>query len=238
MVGRNRVPWRVVAGPGCLMASGLLAVAAAVQRWWPACVPGDLDSLACLTMQDSAHDFMVPNEGWAPGAGAAALYGVGLLLLAVACVVLPGLLVGSAPGLQLTVASWVVALGTAVVGAVTTLSGVRGQVVTVPGHEVAAVLWVLGPIVLATLGLVSGRLTSGRFGWRMGAVAALVVGNPVAQFLFAPAILGYVSHDTTPWAEAVGGAGLALGGAFLLVACRPAPHPATGPIRSTPYPMI
>jgi hypothetical protein len=238
MVSRNRVPWRVVAGPGCLMASGLLAVAAAAQRWWPACLPGDLDSAACLTMQDSAHDFMVPNQGWTPDAGAAELYGVGLLLLAVACVVLPGLLVGSDPGAQLTVASWVVALGIAVVGSATALSGLRGQVVTVPGHEAAAVLWVLGPPVLAVLGLVSGRLTSARFGWRMGVVAALLVGNPAAQFLFAPAVLGYVSHDTTPWTEAVGGAGLAVGGALLLVACRPAPHPATGPIRSSPYPMI
>jgi hypothetical protein len=225
------------------MASGLLAVAAAAERWWPVCRPGSFDTGGCLTIQEDPYDFMVPTEPWTPVGSSAELYGAGLVLLAAACIVVPGLLAGTAFGRRLAVASWITALGVAVVGAATWLSGVRDEVVTGPWLEVASSLWVLGVPALVTAALIShtvayGVGTSPRFGSRTMVGAALLLANPIVALLFAPAFLNYASYDTTPWTEAVGGWALVVAGALLLPACRPVPAAAAVPIRRQPHPMV
>lgn len=207
---------RVASGPGLLVASGALAIAASAQRWWPACRPGDFDASDCTGRQEHAYDLVIPTAPWTPVGNAAELYGVGLLLLAAAVLLLPELLLGRQPGRLLRVTTWLVALGTLVVATLTILSGVTGSAVRAPGDGVAGAMWALGLPVLVAAGVIECVTTERRGnGWRMAAAWALLLSTPIAQIIVTPTLLDYMSNDTTPWTEAVGGVGLVLAGAAL-----------------------
>lgn len=220
--------WRAPAGSALLVSSGILATAAAAQRWWPACVPGAFDDGGCPRLQDHAHDLVIPTAPWAPVGSAAELYGVGLVVLAAAVLVLPPVLLGRAPGRLLAVSNGLVALGILTVGVLTLLSGLSGSAVSVPGDRLAGALWVLGLPVVALAGIVECVSTErAANGWRLGASTALLAASPIAQVIIAPVVLDYMSHDTTPWTEAFGGVALVLAGGCLLPTRRvPAPLPA------------
>lgn len=189
-----------------LGASGLLCVAAAAVRWSPACGPGGFDNGACLAVQDDAYDFTDPRSPWSPVGHSAELYGISLLLLAVAIVILPQLLLGRHPARVHHVSALVVAAGVGATGVRIWLSGHADSVVELPGGVVTALLW-----ALAWPGLVVTLLTQGAVRqvvhqrWHVAVGACLALASPVPQIFVPTIVLGYVSYDTTPWSEAVGG---------------------------------
>jgi hypothetical protein len=228
--------WRVVTCAGLLVASGAITIAASAQRWWPACKLGAFDHGDCLVLQDDAFDVVAYSVPWTPVGASVELYGVGLVLLAAAVGLLPRVLGGSA-GRLLAAAGWIIALGMLTTGVLVLLSGLWGTVVHVPGELVAGVLGFFGLPLLIVTSLakdLDGPLPG--IGWRMTAAAALLLNNPLATYLLAGAIFSYLSYDTTPWTEAVGGATLVVAGVALLPTLRTpagAPQPST-PVGETP----
>ena len=56
--------WSLRAAVSALLAgAGVLRVAAAAQRWWPACKPGDFDADACIKVQDHLYDYLALEDG-------------------------------------------------------------------------------------------------------------------------------------------------------------------------------
>ncbi|WP_166392045.1 hypothetical protein [Nocardioides ochotonae] len=76
--------WRRAVVSLLLAVSGLLAVAGARERWWPACRPGDFDTPRCLALQDDRYDFTAMPESWVPVGQAAELAGAAYAALALA----------------------------------------------------------------------------------------------------------------------------------------------------------
>ena len=237
MVGQ--ASWRVVTCAGLLLASGAITIAASAQRWWPACKLGAFDHGDCLVLQDDAFDVVAHPGPWTPVGASIELYGVGLVLLAVAVGLLPRVL-GGPPGRLLAAAGWIVALGMLTTGVLVLLSGLGGTVVHVPGELAAGVLGFFGLPLLIVTSLakgVDGPLPG--IGWRMTAAAALLLNNPLATYFLAGAVFSYMSYDTTPWTEAVGGATLVVAGVALLPTLRTPvgpPEPRTPAGRTVPVP--
>jgi hypothetical protein len=214
MVGATS--WRVVTCAGLLVASGAITVAASAQRWWPACKLGAFDHGDCLVLQDHAFDVVAYPGPRTPVGASVELYGVGLVLLAVAVVLLPRVL-GGPPGRLLAAAGWIVALGMLATGVLVLLSGVRGAVVHIPGQRVAGALGFFGFPLLVVISFAKGfDGPLAGIGWRVTAATALLLNNPLATYFLAGAVFGYLSYDTTPWTGAVGGATLVVAGVALL----------------------
>ncbi len=199
-----------VAVSAALAGSAVLTFAAAYQRWWPACPRGGFDAEACVRLQSHRYDFVAPGAPWTPVGHAADLYGVALLLLAVAAVLLPTVL---SPGrthgsggrwwqLLVALSALVPAASLAVLGAATLLSGQIGRAVDLPGSGVVAVVvWMFAwP---ASLMVIAGAAPGGR-PERAVPVAVLVgLSTPIPTLLiFGPIFAGYLSDDTAPWTEA------------------------------------
>lgn len=141
-----------------------------------------------------------------------------MLLLAVTVLLLPGVLYGRRPGRVLTLAAIVVSAGVAVAALPTLLSGIEGEVVSLRSMWLPGVLYLLG--LPALLIVWAARATPApRRVWlaRWAVVIWLIVANNllILHLMVAPAILMYSSHDTTPWAEAVGGVLLVGASVFL-----------------------
>lgn len=192
-----------------LLGSGLLMVAASAERWWPMCEPGGFDTDACLTRQDHLYDFVHVGEPWAAAGSAAEFAGVSMLLLALAMSVLPSVL-SRRPRPLTWVIGAVLALGYALAGVQALLSGLTGEVVEWSGPIVTTfgfvvVLWPVWATVWWMVA-VGGADWRPRNGWQLGLAFTLILSTPIPVFLFvAPAVVNYVSHDTAPWSEAVGG---------------------------------
>lgn len=212
-----------------LATSGLLAVAGARERWWPACPRGDYDTPRCLALQDDRYDYTAMREPWVPLGNAAELAGVSYAALALAVGLLPWLLLRSRT--RLAWATSAVLGGTLIpLAAAQWASGRAGEVVAspllVPVGLSWALLWPL--VVLAVLCLPSrpGDPTALQQGARVLLATLLCLSSPFGQFLAAPVMVGYVSHDTAPWTEATTG--------LLLIAASLAAWPATARRRRTP----
>lgn len=190
-----------------LATAGVLMVAAAAQRWWPACAWGAFDSGACPARQADAYDFVLPLDPTVALGAATQLHGVALLVLAAAVPLLPAVLTGRPVGWALRLAAVAVSLGVVVTGVVSWHAGRVGEVVSAPGTGLAGALWVLGlPCLALALGAVAEPARRRVDVARWAVVGFLVGSNPVATTLFlAPLLLGYASYDTTPWTEAVSG---------------------------------
>ena len=208
---------RLAATSVMLAAAGLLTVAAGAQRWWPACRWGSFDAGACIRVQDDSYDHTLPLDPTVPIGTAAQLQGAALLVLAAAVVLLPTVLAGRSAGRILHLAAVVVSVGVAVVGVASWRTGPLGEGSSSPWLQLGGALWLLGLPVLVLVAVAAApesrrRVEAGRW----GVAAFLVAANPVLTTLYlAPVLLGYTSHDTTPWTEAVTGASL-LGAALCL----------------------
>jgi hypothetical protein len=212
-----------------LAGSGLASLAAARERWWPACPAGDFDAPACLRVQDHSHDYLVPAEPWTAVGHAAELHSVALVLLAVAVGVLPWLWLRH-PVALVQVPTLVVSVALLLVAVCVFLSAWTERAVALPGLGVAVVVWALGwpaYLVLAALVPHSGGWHAGS-GRRLVFLALLLASTPLASLVVAPAVTGYVSHDTTPWTEGVSGAFLLAAAVALWPATRPV-TPASAP---------
>jgi hypothetical protein len=177
-----------------------------------------------LELQGDPYDYILLTEGseWEPVGVAAGLHGVAMMLLAVAVLLLPRLLVGRRPSLTLSLSAVVVAVATAVVAAAQWRSGFEGQLVTFPGLGIAATLSWVGLPALAIALVVSTVLhptlvSPPQRVWtgRLVVMACLVANNPIFSLMAAAMVFGYMSYDTTPWSEAVGGLFLIVASGFL-----------------------
>ncbi|MEO7754678.1 MAG: hypothetical protein ABIS35_14820 [Terracoccus sp.] len=190
-----------------LVAAGLLMAAASWQRWWPACRLGDFDALACIPLQDHLYDFILPTDPWVPIGNAAQLSAVGLLVWAFALALVPLLVPGSRPGRLTRVLSAVMGVGVAMMAAFTWVSGQAGRAVTVDWlHPVIAGLLILWPVAMVVATVPPHLRAPGPPNrWLLVTVGLLVGSAPLPSYFVVPVIVGYASHDSTPWEEAVVG---------------------------------
>lgn len=233
-----------------LAGSGILAYLAAWQRWSGVCPRGGFDEPACLKRQDHRYDYQWPSNPWDPIGDAAQLYGLSVLLLAVAAFALPFLLTPAYPRRTLwplaVIPLAVIPAGVlAGLGVLVLASGMAGRPITVPGFYTTAfyVVGVLWPIALVVCALAAagGYSTTGsppapgdrRPGTRfvsMMVTALLIAATTVfpTYFLVGPIAAGYVSHDTAPWTEAPSGVFLVLAAIVVWPATtRITPRPST-----------
>jgi hypothetical protein len=206
--------------------AGALSVAAAAQRWWPACKRGDFDAVACIKAQDHLYDYVAPTAPWVPVGDAALLAGVAMTLLAIGVTLLPWLWLPRRPLVCLAVA--VPALAVLLVGGLTWSAGLSHEI---PAVEIvpAILAWSFGlPLVLAAAAATSRDDHTAQWTtrWRVVVSVLIAIATPLGEVMFAPILIGYLSHDSTPWTGAVTGA--------LLVTAGCAVWPATsGPRRPT-----
>ena len=224
-LARSKTTHMGLAASTLLAAAGVLAIAAAAQRWWSACEIGAFDTSSCLRLQGNDYNYTVPSDSWVPVGSAAELQGVAMLFLAIAVLLLPAALTGRRPRLVLSIAAVVVSVGIAVSAAVTWLSGYAGQVVTMPGMWLPVMLWWLGLPALVAASAASAGPVPVRVGVQRWAVVACVLAStpPLPQLFVAPMLFFYQSHDIIPWSEAVGG--MLLIGASVFLALASYRHP-------------
>lgn len=211
-----------------LAGSGVLAYLAAWQRWSGVCPRGGFDEPACLKRQDHLYDYQWPASPWHPIGHAAELYGISVLLLAVAAFALPFLLAPTFRRLIL----WPLAVIPAAVltgtGVLALASGIAGGPVSVPDFYLTALI-VVGGMLWPTALIIAALIAAGGSiptGWpeasedrppTVRSVSTVVTALLIAAttvlptyFLVGPIAAGYVSHDTAPWSEAPAGALLVL----------------------------
>jgi hypothetical protein len=149
---------------------------------------------------------------------AAELHGIGLLVLAVAVLLLPAILRGRPAGRLLTLAAVVVSAGVAVTALPVLLSSLEGEAVSLPRPWVPGILLcVLGvPALLATSAALATPAPprAWRARWTV-ILCVILVNNPGFLYSVAPLVFLYSSHDANPWVEAIGG--VLLIGASILV---------------------
>ena len=190
-----------------LVSAAVMFVVAAAQRWWPACGRGMFDTDACLRLQDHAFDYLFASDPWTPLGHAAQYAGVAFLLLAGAAAVLPFLLVRRPLWLQVP-AAVLGAAALAVIGASAWTSGQTGRPQQGDALDAAGLVWTIAvPGALGVWSMID--LTrepwpgERHLRWRGALTATLVASTPLPQvLLLGPAIVGYSSHDTSPWSDA------------------------------------
>ncbi|MER7607523.1 hypothetical protein [Nocardioides sp. NPDC127503] len=200
---------------------------AAWQRWSGVCPRGGFDEPACLKRQDHLYDYQWPASPWDSIGHAAELYGLSVLLLAVAAFALPFLLMPAFHRLILWPLAVIPAAVLAGTGVLVLASGIAGRPVTVPHFDLTAliVVGVLWPTALT----IAAAIAAGGYiptEWpeasedrpsiarsvSMVVTALLIAATTVlpTYFLVGPIAAGHVSHDTAPWSEAPAGALLVL----------------------------
>jgi hypothetical protein len=200
-----------------LAISGVFAVVASLQRW--GCrigVFGDANS-ECWGREDHLYDYINPSDprvpvgadpAWLPLGSAAELHGVGMLVFAVAVLLLPWVLAGRWPGWKLTIAALVVSAGVAVAALPTLLSGLEGEPVSLPNMWLPQVVLVFGLPALLIVSALRAAPSPGRVGkarWTV-VICLAVANNMMVTYLMAMVIFMYSSYDSNPWAETIGGA--------------------------------
>ncbi|WP_328531740.1 hypothetical protein OG984_11670 [Nocardioides sp. NBC_00368] len=212
---------------GSLAGSGVLAYVAAWQRWSEVCPRGGFDEPACLQRQDHLYDYQWPASPWQPIGHAAEIYGLSVLLLAVAAFTLPFLLMPVFRRHTLWPLAVIPAVVLVGIGVLVLASGIAGRPVAVPGFDLTAliVVGVLWPTVLIISAVIAAS-GYGPDGWPEAAedrpstarsvstvVTVLLIAATTVlptYFVVGPIAAAYVSHDTAPWSEAPAGVLLVL----------------------------
>lgn len=196
-------------GVGLLLgAAGALMYAASWQRWAGACPWGDVDSGPCSVRQDHLYDFLAPSAPWEPVGDAAQLGGWSMLVLAVACAVLPWALTGRRPDVVSGAVLAAVVLASGAVGVATLRAGLTGSVVSTMADIPAMYVWIFATPALLVRFALAAR------GWSLAAAICLVLSTPlVAAFSYAVG-----PYDARPWWEAISGALMAIAGLCLVAA--------------------
>ena len=190
-----------------LAVSGVVTVVASLQRW--GCRIGVFPAAnnECGMREDHLYEYVNPGVSPVPLASAAELHGAGMLILAVAVLVLPWVLAGRWPGWMLTIAAVVVAAGVAASALPTLLSGLEREAVSLPNLWLPGILLLLG---LPALLIVSAwRATPGPRRVqtaRWTTVTCLSVANNMGiTYFMSMVIFMYSSWDMNPWTETIGG---------------------------------
>lgn len=197
-----------------LVVSGALAVIADWQRWYPVC-SGGFDTDSCVERQSDWYDFAPPGEGWIPIGTSAPLMATSYVLMALAVL---GLFRAERPGWWTWALGAVFAVPFAVIAADIYASAAAGSAANLAATELAwwvlAGLWPFGLLVLVMAGVTGPGL-----GWPVVVAAGcLTLASPLV--LYMATALVYMSHDTTPWSQAIGGV-LTIVAGFALLRVRP-----------------
>ncbi len=198
-----------------LVLSGVAAILADLQRRLPACA-GGFDAPECVGMQSDWYDVAPPGESWIPIGTAAPLMGAGYALMALAVI---GLFRTVVPAWRAWGVGTLCAVPFAVLAATTFASAAAGHTVELAGTTASlhllAYAW---PVALGLL--LAGTLASSglRAGYIVAAAGLLVLASPLVLYVTAALVTGYVSHDTSPWTQAIGGVFTLLAGVALLLA--------------------
>ena len=227
------------AGSALLVSAGVMSIAAASERWWPACRPFGFDHPDCYRLQRDWYDYVAPAEPWVPVGDAAALAAVSLLLQALAVlVVVPALfdrkyrLLAGGVGLAMSVNLLFPA-------AATWLSAEEGRAVDIPGLSTAMWFWIWGWPIIAFTAIVALSIFTPlgrRDGLRLLVIACLVATAPLVEYFFVmPFFTLYTPYDTTPWTGAVSGVLLVVAGLAFWLAMRPSAW--SDELRESPPPL-
>lgn len=220
--------WELTAVP-LLIASGLLMILAAIERWWPVCRWGNFDADSCIWRQDDSYDTTAyPAVTWL--GQIAEQYGLGTLLLGLAMVPTVRLILGRRLPAWLLIATLAVAVAVVTLGVRVMRIPEPADGLVLPDGRVTAILmlWMLG---WPTLLILAAALRGYSWGWVavVPALCSLVLASPLLLWIVVgPVVMFYTSHDDTPWVDGVGGvltivAGLALGGLGHLQSRQPPP---------------
>jgi len=213
-------------------AAGILTIVAAELRWGAACA-GSWDDPSCLTVQDHRYDYLAPMEqpaasgtfeppaDWVPIPGAAPMAGVALFLVAVAMLLM---FVTMRAHLLSRLAQVIVVLAVAMLGIVTTASGVIGH--PLPGFNPVNMfgffIWAMfGPLVLIATTLhwaldppFQGPLPVAA--WRAWPSILLLATPLIGMAISSVVAGGYLAYDSMPWEEAVSGVLYVLTGVIII----------------------
>lgn len=202
-------------GAAVLMAASVPLLLAASLRRWTQCASFGDDSGAsmCGLLEDHLFDYQNPSEPWTVIDGSAQLFGAGLILVAVAVLVVT-LGVTRPRGLLLWASATVTAAAFAFGGVHALVSGLLGSPSALSGWtahvailgQVAWLAWWGTTYVRAPL-LALALLPTGMF----------TAGGDVVVYAIAPLFVGYSSYDTTPWSESIPAYGAGLSALALLV---------------------
>ena len=203
----------VVATSALLVVAGALYVLGAWERWGDVCSFGPDDSSACVLRGDGRFDPVLPDT-WVQVGSASQLIGLAMLLIAVALALTPVALGRRTTGFTAAVLAMAVLIqGSA--GALTLVSGVRGEGVDFPQTAMFFSYALLLPILIG-LALLIPDGDDRRAGLRGGLVGWMLIGTtPMLQLIVAPAI-GGVAVDSSPWHEVMVAPFLVVAAAALL----------------------
>ena len=211
-------------GSTLFVASGALTLLGERARWWPACRWGEFDATRCLQLQDHRFDQVLPSEPWEPLPSVGWLAGSGIVLLGLAVLTLGPLVsaqVDTVPARRGALLGASLLGGPAlVVGVVTILAAHSGRPVGLgAGGFTLTVVWLIGPPLVLLGVVIAWSLGPGAVSSPVGAkavvLAALFVSTPLVSLFLGPAVTGYMSHDTTPWADTLAGVAAAVAGLAL-----------------------
>jgi hypothetical protein len=203
----------LLAGALYLGAAGLQLVAA-IERW---VVLGAASTRGGIPVEDHLFDYSYPAAPWEGLGSTAQFFGAGVLLLALGFLAMARAVPPSNSAFQ-RVLVIMVAVPLAGSGAHALISGVMGA----PTILQASPLLLLLSLV-ECVGLISLSVWWLKRAWPASVACVFLLGNTIpgyllASFQIAPAIVGYQSHDTTPWTEAVVAATAAAAALALLIA--------------------
>ena len=207
----------VVATSVLLVAAGALYVLGAWERWGAVCSFGPDDSTACVLRGDGRFDPVLPDT-WADVGSASQLIGLAMLLIAAALALTPVALGRRTTGFTAVVLAMAVLVqGSA--GALTLVSGLRGEGVDFPQTAMSFSYVVLLPLLIG-LALLIPDGEDRRAGLRGGLVGWMLIGTtPMIQLMVAPA-LGGIAVDASPWSEVMVAPFLLVAALALLVGTR------------------
>jgi hypothetical protein len=207
-------------------------VAAAAERWWPACHLGSYETPACLRVQEYRYDFVLPLDPWVPLGHAAVLAGLSLLLLGAAVAALPLLLRPRHRPAYVWLPCAALGASQLLAGVSTLGSGLLGRPGRASWEPFVMFVWLGWPVALTlTSILMIAHVRRPGVGWLL-LIVLLTASTPLVQAFLTPAVTDTSPH-MTPWSEAWGGACLLLAALAVWPAAyrrrRPAPAVASAP---------
>ena len=224
----SRVPafgWLLLTS-GLFLVSALLQIVASLERW-----VSFAGARTDGTIEDHLFDYYYPADPWENLGTTAQVFGVGLLVLALGILALAR---GAGPhGDRATrMLASVTAASFALTGAHALVSGVIGMPTPLQYLPVQLLLSAVGFVGLIVLGVRFVRKS-----WPASVACVMLLGSTLpglmlANFTIAPEIVGYQSHDMTPFTETIVASSTAAAGVMLLGAAvvshrtRRAPHTA------------
>lgn len=204
----------MLAAAGLFLGSGLLQLVASLERWFvlsASWTRGD------HSIEDHLFDYSYPADPWQNLGTTAQVFGVGLLLLALGILAMARAVPrrGGHVERMLTLATAVSFGLTGLHAFVSGLIGVPSPLQLLPVQMLLSLVGFVGLLVLGARWV--------RASWSASVSCLLLLGATLpgyflATFQIAPMLLGYQSHDTTPFTETIVTASTAGAGILMLLA--------------------